>query len=169
MKKYFRHIVLLLVASAFLHSCFKDVVTYTDFNIAVYDQSVADGEITPSPQVETYAYYVDTTEWSVLSYEDALERRITNKTTGEVKSQPDVEGSFDAALAYPASIRLEQPISMMVLVNPALRLYAYRKYELPENLPSVDTKLYMASWRKSHSSSGWFIRNDFYEEESAEN
>jgi hypothetical protein len=138
------------------------VVSYTDFNIAVYDQSVADGEIQPSTAVETYAYYVDTTEWSVLSYEDALAHRITNKTTGEVLSTPDVVGTFDASLPYPASIRLEQPISMMVLVNPSLKLYAYRKYELPVNLPAVDTKLYMASWRMSHSSSGWMIRNDFY-------
>ncbi|MBQ6581118.1 MAG: hypothetical protein IIX32_03870 [Alistipes sp.] len=162
MIKCFRYIVLLVVGAASLHSCFKDVVSYTDFNIAVYDQSVADGEIQPSTAVETYAYYVDTAEWSVLSYEDALAHRITNKTTGEVLSTPDVVGTFDASLPYPASIRLEQPISMMVLVNPSLKLYAYRKYELPVNLPAVDTKLYMASWRMSHSSSGWMIRNDFY-------
>lgn len=162
MIKCFRYIVLLVLGAASLHSCFKDVVSYTDFNIAVYDQSVADGEILPSTAVETYAYYVDTTEWSVLSYEDALAHRITNKTTGEVLSTPDVVGTFDASLPYPASIRLEQPISMMVLVNPSLKLYAYRKYELPVNLPAVDTKLYMASWRMSHSSSGWMIRNDFY-------
>ena len=162
MIKCFRYIVLLVLGAACLHSCFKDVVSYTDFNIAVYDQSVADGEIQPSTAVETYAYYVDTTEWSVLSYEDALAHRITNKTTGEVLSTPDVVGTFDASLPYPASIRLAQPISMMVLVNPSLKLYAYRKYELPVNLPAVDTKLYMASWRMSHSSSGWMIRNDFY-------
>ena len=162
MIKCFRYIVLLVLGAASLQSCFKDVVSYTDFNIAVYDQSVADGEIQPSTAVETYAYYVDTTEWSVLSYEDALAHRITNKTTGEVLSTPDVVGTFDASLPYPASIRLEQPISMMVLVNPSLKLYAYRKYELPVNLPAVDTKLYMASWRMSHSSSGWMIRNDFY-------
>jgi hypothetical protein len=162
MIKCFRYIVLLVLGAACPHSCFKDVVSYTEFNIAVYDQSVADGEIQPSTAVETYAYYVDTTEWSVLSYEDALAHRITNKTTGEVLSTPDVVGTFDASLPYPASIRLEQPISMMVLVNPSLKLYAYRKYELPVNLPAVDTKLYMASWRMSHSSSGWMIRNDFY-------
>ena len=145
-----------------MHSCFKDVVTYTDYNMAVYNQSVGDGEITPATELEPYAYYVDTTEWSVLSYEDAVARRITNKTTGEVLSQPDVEGTFDATLPYPASLRLEQPISMLVVVNPTLRLYAYRKYELPINLSSVDTKLYMASWRATHSSSGWLIKNDFY-------
>ena len=169
MMKRLKHIAFVVLGAVLLHSCFKDVVSYTDFNIAVYDQSVADGEILPSTAVETYAYYVDTTEWSVLTYEDALARRITNKTTGEVRSTPDVEGTFDVALPYPASVRLEQPISMLVLVNPMLRLYAYRKYELPINLPAVDTKLYMASWRGTHSSSGWLVKNDFFKAESEEN
>ena len=163
MKKIFlKHIALFIFGGLLLHGCFKDVVNYTSFNTAVYGQQEADGEITLAQNIEAYAYYVDTTEWSVLSYEDALAHRITNKTTGEVLSTPDVVGTFDASLPYPASIRLEQPISMMVLVNPSLKLYAYRKYELPVNLPAVDTKLYMASWRMSHSSSGWMIRNDFY-------
>ena len=169
MMKRLKHIAFVVLGAVLLHSCFKDVVSYTDFNIAVYDQSVADGEFTPAMAVETYAYYVDTTEWSLLTYEDALARRITNKTTGEVRSTPDVEGTFDAALPYPASVRLEQPISMLVLVNPTLRLYAYRKYELPINLATVDTKLYMASWRGTHSSSGWLVKNDFYKAESEEN
>ena len=169
MMKRLKHIAFVVLGAVLLHSCFKDVVSYTDFNIAVYDQSVSDGEFTPATAVETYAYYVDTTEWSVLTYEDALARRITNKTTGEVRSTPDVEGTFDVALPYPASVRLEQPISMLVLVNPTLRLYAYRKYELPINLATVDTKLYMASWRGTHSSSGWLVKNDFYKAESEEN
>lgn len=169
MMKRLKHIAFVVLGAVLLHSCFKDVVSYTDFNIVVYDQSVADGEFTLATAVETYAYYVDTTEWSVLTYEDALARRITNKTTGEVRSTPDVEGTFDVALPYPASVRLEQPISMLVLVNPTLRLYAYRKYELPINLATVDTKLYMASWRGTHSSSGWLVKNDFYKAESEEN
>lgn len=162
MIKCFRYIVLLVLGAACLHSCFKDVVSYTDFNIAVYDQSVVDGEIQPSTAVETYAYYVDTTEWCIRSYDDAVARRITNKTTGTVLTEPDVLGTFDPSLAFPASVRLEQPVSMLVVVNPTLRLYAYRKYDLPINLASVDTKLYMASWRASHSSSGWRVVNDFY-------
>lgn len=169
MMKRLKHIAFVVLGIVLLHSCFKDVVSYTDFNIAVYNQTVADGEITPATEVEIYAYYVDTTEWSVPTYEDALARRITNKTTGEVRSTPDVEGTFDASLPYPASVRLEQPISMLVLVNPTLRLYAYRKYELPENLASVDAKLYMASWRGTHSSSGWLVKNDFYVAENADN
>lgn len=161
-KNFLKHIALFIFGGLLLHGCFKDVVTYTDYNIAVYDQSASDGQITPSLEVETYAYYVDTTEWCIRSYDDAVARRITNKTTGTVLTEPDVLGTFDASLAYPASVRLEQPVSMLVVVNPTLRLYAYRKYELPVNLASVDTKLYMASWRASHPSSGWRVVNDFY-------
>ena len=162
MKLRIKHIAIVLVLGAALQSCFKDVITYTDYRIAILNQTTSGGQTTPATLIDSYAYYVDTTEWSVLSYEDALAHRITNKTTGEVLSTPDVVGAFDASLPYPASIRLEQPISMMVLVNPSLKLYAYRKYELPVNLPAVDTKLYMASWRMSHSSSGWRVVNDFY-------
>ena len=161
-RTFIKHIALLIFGALFMHSCFKDVVTYTDYNIAVYDQSVADGQIVPSPAVETYAYYVDTTEWSILSYDDAVAHRITNKTTGAVLTEPDALGTFDSALPYPASVRLEQPTSMLVVVNPTLRLYAYRKYVLPENLAEINAKLYMAAWRPTHSSSGWTVVNDFY-------
>lgn len=145
-----------------MQGCFKDVVSYTDYRICVYDQSVSNGEFTRSTELETYAFYVDTTEWTVKSYEDAVARRITNKTTGETKTTPDAEGTFSAEEEYQASVRLESEISMLVLVNPTLKLYAYRKYKLPVNLPVVDTKLYMASWRPSHPSSGWLIKNEFY-------
>lgn len=145
-----------------MQGCFKDVVSYTDYRICVYDQSVSNGEVTRSTELEAYAFYVDTTEWTVKSYEDAIARRITNKTTGETKTTPDSEGTFSAEEEYQVTVRLESEISMLVLVNPTLKLYAYRKYKLPVNLPVVDTKLYMASWRPSHPSSGWLIKNEFY-------
>ena len=162
MKKSLIYIICLVACVTLLQGCFKDVVSYTDYRICVYDQSVSNGEFTRSTELETYAFYVDTTEWTVKSYEDAIARRITNKTTGETKTTPDAEGTFSAEEEYQASVRLESEISMLVLVNPTLKLYAYRKYKLPVNLAVVDTKLYMASWRASHSTSGWLIKNDFY-------
>lgn len=162
MKTGLIYIICLVACVTLLQGCFKDVVSYTDYRICVYDQSVSNGEFTRSTELETYAFYVDTTEWTVKSYEDAVARRITNKTTGETKTTPDAEGTFSSEEEYQASVRLESEISMLVLVNPTLKLYAYRKYKLPVNLPVVDTKLYMASWRASHSTSGWLIKNDFY-------
>lgn len=62
------------------------------------------------------------------------------------------------------SMVLQQALSMIVVVNPELKLYAYRSYELPENLESVATKLYMCSWRRTYASSGWVVVNQFYVE-----
>lgn len=146
-----------------LQGCFKDVVEYTDFRISVYDQTESNGEFVRSTDLETYAFYVDTTEWTVKSYEDAVARRITNKTTGKTQTEPDAIGEFYADDEYQVTIRLESEMSMIVVVNPTLKLFAYRNYKLPINLPAVDTKLYMASWRQSHSVAGWRVVNNFYE------
>ncbi len=165
MRKIFRNIALLIFVGGLFQGCFKDVVTYTNFNIAVQNQTTSNGALTPATELSSYAFYVDTTEWTILSYEDALAARITNKTTGQSLTEPDVRGSFDSAAPYQVSMRLEAPLSMLVVVNPELRLYAYRNYQLPVNLEQVDTKLIFSSWRASHSSSGWQIENDFYTEE----
>ena len=162
MKKSLRYIVCLLAIVPMLQGCFKDVIHYTDYRIAAYEQTESNGEFTHSTNLETYAFYVDTTERKAASYEDALPRRITNKTTGKTLTEPDAVATFNADEEYQVTIRLEAETSMLVTINPTLKLFAYRKYILPENLPAVDTKLYMASWRPSHSISGWRIVNDFY-------
>ena len=162
MKRSLRYIVCLLAVVPMLQGCFKDVINYTDYRIAAYDQTESNGEFERSTDLETYAFYVDTTQWTVKSYEDALARRITNKTTGKTLTEPDAIGEFYADEEYQVTIRLEAETSMLVCVNPTLKLYAYRKYQLPINLPTVDTKLYMASWRPSHPMSGWRVVNDFY-------
>ena len=163
MKRSLKYIVCIMAFMPLLQGCFKDVVEYTDFRISVYDQTESNGEFVRSTDLETYAFYVDTTQWTVKSYEDALARRITNKTTGKTQTEPDAIGEFYADDEYQVTIRLESEMSMIVVVNPTLKLFAYRNYKLPINLPAVDTKLYMASWRQSHSVAGWRVVNNFYE------
>ena len=144
--------------------CFKSVVAYTRYTMAIYNQTEESGAYSRARDIESYAFYVDTTEWRVASYEDALNRTITNKTTGEQLSVPDVLGEFNSSKEYSMSMVLQQEISMIVVVNPELKLYAYRSYELPVNLESVLTKLYMCSWRRTYTSSGWVVVNQFYVE-----
>ena len=144
--------------------CFKSVVAYTRYTMAIYNQTEESGAYSRAREIESYAFYVDTTEWRVASYEDALNRTITNKTTGEQLSVPDVLGEFNSSKEYSMSMVLQQEISMIVVVNPELKLYAYRSYELPVNLESVLTKLYMCSWRRTYTSSGWVVVNQFYVE-----
>ena len=43
-----------------LVGCFKSVVTYTRFDIAVYRQLAPDGDFLRARNLDTYAYYVDT-------------------------------------------------------------------------------------------------------------
>lgn len=160
--RYIRAITILLVAWVAV-GCFKDTVGYTDFRIAVYSQAGKDDDFVRAEDVSAYAYYVDTTEWAIRSYDDALIGRITNKVTGEVREQPDVWGELNTSDEYQISLIINQNISMLVLLNPELKLYAYRKYQLPENLPRVDTKIYMAGWKPSQAASGWRVVNQFYQ------
>lgn len=145
-----------------LHGCFKDTVSYTRFQLAIYDQADADGPFNKAQSIDSYAFYVDTTEWYIASWEDAVAHRITNKLSGQTLDTPDVVGEFDAEAEYQATLQVEQQTSMLVVVNPELKLYAYRKYELPENLADIYAKLYMAAWRPTHLSSGWSVVNRFY-------
>lgn len=170
MRRFFSIAVVALVAAMTLWGCFKEVVGYTYYNIAVYDQPTQNG---PTPRVEevfSYAYYVDTTQWRIASWEDAEAARITNKETGETREMPDEIGEFMPGEDFPVSIFINKEISMLVVVNPAKKMYAYRKYTLPINLAKVDTKLYFASWKRSHMASGWQIVNpDFGKTPPADN
>ena len=169
MKRFIRNTTLLVVTALALHSCFKDTVSYTRFNLAVYDQVDSEAAFSHAEELDTYAFYADTTEWYIASWEDAVAHRITNKTSGQTLDMPDVVGEFNPEEQYQTTLLVEQPVSMLVVVNPALKLYAYRKYELPENLPDIYAKLYMAAWRPTHNSSGWIVVNRFYaDEQSAE-
>lgn len=155
-------IITAIILSSLFCGCFDDVIDYTDYNTAIYEQATTDGSFIHAQHVETYAFAADTNEWKIASYEDAVAHRITNKKTGEVKSDPDAFGAFNSSQEYQSSIRLEAPISMIVMVLPNSEIYAYRNYELPENLDHVDTKLYIALWRQSHNSAGWRIVNEGY-------
>lgn len=155
-------IITIALLSTLMCGCFEDVIDYTIFNTAIYCQKSNDGSYLHATEVETYAYNVDTTEWKIASYEDAVAHRITNKLTGEIKSEPDIYGSFNPSQEYQSSIRLDAPISMIVMVCPQSQIYAYRRYELPENLEQVLTKFYIATWRPTHSIGGWRVINEFY-------
>ena len=162
MKRAISILIVVAAAASLLCGCFKQVVAYTVLNVAIYEQSEQDGPTPRAKDIISYAYYVDTVDWHIASWDDALVGRVTNQTTGEVLSAPDVIGEFNSTADYQMSIELNQKISMVVAVNPEIKMYAYRKYELPINLDHVDAKLYMSTWKRSHTNSGWWVVNPFY-------
>lgn len=162
MKRFFSIALATAALTMTLWGCFKEVVGYTYYNIAVYEQTEQNGKTPRVEEVFAYAYYVDTTEWRIASWEDAKAGRITNKETGAIKEVPDEIGEFTPGEDFPVSIFINKEISMLVVVNPAQKMYAYRKYALPINLAKVDTKLYFSAWKRSHTASGWQIMNPFF-------
>ncbi|MBR2331090.1 MAG: hypothetical protein IKA38_01220, partial [Alistipes sp.] len=120
------HLVVALAVGLYCVGCFKSTVGYTIFRTAVFIQSTDKGDYVKARDLYTYAYYVDTTDWKVASYEDACNKIITNKLTGERREMPDVYGEMNPSNEYQLTMVINRPMTMMILVDPENKVYAYR-------------------------------------------
>ena len=161
-----RYIALLLCATLALSGCFKEEKQGTLMRIALWQQESSDAEITKaSSGIESYAFHVAKgTKWEVKSWEDALERKITNKERpAEVLTEPEAIGTFDAEAEYQIALDLWSTHTFIVVVDTENRVYATRLYDTPMNLPEVFTQLHIYAWRKTGTANGWDVVNPFYE------
>lgn len=148
-------------------SCFKDEKYDTLMRIAIYSQNVSDDPIMKADcDIESYAFNVVLKDnWEVKTWEDALERRITNvDRPAETLTTPDVVGVYDPLSEYQVTMQLTSPVVFMVVVDKTNKIYAYREYEVGLNLPEVLTHLHMYAWRKTGSANGWTVVNPFPDE-----
>lgn len=144
--------------------CFKEEKQGTRMRIALYSQNVEEDPILrTTSDIEGYAFWVGKgTNWEVKTWEDALERRITNvDRPSEVLTQPDVEATYDVNAEYQLTYELWATHAFMVVVDKTNRIYATRFYETPMNLPVVTTQLHLYAWRKSGKANGWDVINPF--------
>ncbi len=155
-----------MVVLTTLTGCFKDENQGTAMCIAVYSQNVNDDPIMKATDLEAYAFWVEKSDkWEVSSWEDALARRITNvDNPTESRTTPDEIALFDPEAEYQIRLELWSMYTFAVVVDKANKLYAYRSYETPMNLPEVYTQLHMYAWRKSSSANGWSVINPFPDE-----
>ena len=157
-----------MVAALSLTSCFKDEVQGTMFRIEVYSQNVSTDPITHSEsELEVYAFYVKKGEkWQVASWQDALDRRITNTNKpSEVLDTPDVIGTCDLTAEYQLCLDLKAKYTALVVVDLTNRIYAYRDYETPMNLSDTYAQLHLYAWKKDGSANGWTFVNPFPDED----
>jgi hypothetical protein len=165
--KHLTKILTLATIALCLTSCFKEEKQGTLLKIAVYSQNVSDDPITKTTtEIESYAFHVpEKSKWEVLSWEDALECRITNsERRSEQRNNPDIIGTFDAEAEYQVELGVWSHTVFMVVVDRTNKLYATRLYETPMNLPVTYTQLHLYAWRKSGAANGWNVTNPFPDE-----
>ena len=165
MKRSLRYIVCLLAVVPMLQGCFKDVVEYTDYRIAAYEQTESNGEFLRSTDLETYAFYVDKgTKWEVKTWDDALNHVITNKDNANlVLTTPDVYGIYDNSAEYQITLELWSQYTFIVVVDKTNKIYATRFYETPVNLAEVMVQLHLYAYKKSGTANGWDMTNPYPE------
>lgn len=158
----------LLVVALSLTSCFKDEVQGTMLKIEVYSQNVSEDPIMHSTsELVAYGFNVGKGEkWMVASWQDALDMKITNTNNpSEVKTNPDVLGTWDPTAECQLSLDLRAKYTSIVVVDLTNRVYAYRDYDTPMNYPETPIKLHLYAWKKDGSANGWSFVNPFPDEE----
>ena len=161
-------ILILLVALVACTGCFKDEKQGTRLRIELSSQNVEDDPILKTTSdVEGYAFYVPKgTKWEVKTWEDALDRRITNSDKpAEVLTEPDVMATYDIEADYQLTFELWSHFTFLVVVDKTNRIYATRLYETPMNLPETYAHLHLYAWRKSGTANGWDVTNPFPDED----
>ena len=138
-----------IVAMAVLVGCFKTESYTTQIIIKAQVQSENQGSLAPLSGVKAYACVADTVEWGFTSYDDALNGKWTNKTTGEilspmVSSEPIiVEGLSDCVAMTTENL----PELLLLAVDNVNEMYAYSNYTVGLNLPQTYLSLTFLPWR----------------------
>ena len=147
--------------------CFKDEKQGTRLRIELCSQNVeSDPVMRTTSDIEGYAFYVPKgSKWQVNTWEDALDRRITNSNKpGEVLTEPDVYATYDIEAEYQLTFELWSHYTFLVVVDKTNRIYATRFYETPMNLPETLAHLHLYAWRKTGTANGWDVTNPFPDE-----
>lgn len=157
-----KKIVLIIVAALSLTSCFKKVGFETELVLYPKVQPTSKDDFAVAQGVTAYAYYVSSEDWKVLSYEDAVAKIITNDVSGATKNEPNVEAEPYATEENPIDElgRLKMKTSkqhlLLVAVYPTAEMFAYRHYEVGENLPVTTMKFHFRPWKSvEYVDSGW--------------
>ena len=156
--KIYAKIALVALAMIMLSGCFKKVTTNTTLIVKTLIEEISGGDDVAAKEVVAYAYYTGTTDWTVASYEDAVQGIITDPSGTERRTTPDVvaspferEGSTNSYVAMP----LDQSPAMIVIAVPEVRMYAYSFRTLEaENLPQTYITLIFHSWKTKQYTEG---------------
>ena len=157
-----------VVCGVFATGCLKG---YNGDVVYVLKPLVSDGSYNEDVEryITAYAFNADTLHWTVASYEDALAKRITEKSTGRTQtsplavSSPFVESVSDGHYSVSMTLPPDRTL-MLVVVDTELKQYGYRQQKLTEGLTSIfETVIFYTSRNALRYKAGqWLMCNDFY-------
>lgn len=163
--RYITRIFVAIVALVIVAGCFKEERQGTRLLVELWSKNVESEEATKTvSEIEGYAFYIKKgSKWSVETWEDALDRRITNtENPSEQLTTPDVIADYDTQSEYQLSYELwDAEQTFLVVVDKTNRVYATRSYETPMNLPVTYTQLHLYAYKKSGPANGWDMVNPF--------
>ena len=169
MKKHkFKILTFVAVAAALAGTgCFKSIGYETFYVLRPWAQEGTVKTPIPREDMLAYAFDADTTEWSVLSYEDAVAGIITSRRTGE-KLRPIAQGEpyeIDGNENWLA-MQLNGPRFLILAVDQSNRLYGFTEQAIGENLPQmhVSVTFYPKEKGRRFLKGKWIMCNDFYTE-----
>ena len=106
------------------------------------------GEIAPHAGVKAYVYAVDTTDWRIASYEDALAGVLTSKEDpAEQLATPDYTAEADGDRLR---MTVTDDLLMAVAVDPETRIYGYAKQTLLPGGAPVEATVTFCPWRTEY-------------------
>ena len=163
MTRVLNRAIVLIMAAVTLTSCFKDEVQGTLFNIQVYSKNVSKDDPTKTlTELRAYAFNIEkNSNWTIESWEDALDGRIVNTDNGKVLTEIDVLGTWDQSAEYQLSLDLKAETVFMVVVDIENKIYATRRYDTPINWPVTNTILHIYACNKSGKATNWDMVNPF--------
>lgn len=169
MKKHkFKILTFVAMAAALAGTgCFKSIGYETFYVLRPWAQEGTVKTPIPREDMLAYAFDADTTEWNVLSYEDAVAGIITSRRTGE-KLRPIAQGEpyeIDGNENWLA-MQLDGPRFLILAVDRSNRLYGFTEQAIGENLPQmhVSVTFFPNEKGKRYEKGKWIMCNDFYEE-----
>lgn len=149
--KFYTKITLVAFAAIMLCGCFKSVTTNTTLVVKTLIEEKSGEDDVAAKEVVAYTHYVSPGNWTVASYEDALQGIITDTVTLERRTTPNVTAEpfeRESSTNSYVSMQLDQSPAMVVVVVPEVRMYAYSFRTLEaENLSHTYVTLIFHSWK----------------------
>lgn len=117
-----------------------------DLYINSRTQAASDAPIERLDDVVAFAYYGDTLDYSLRSYEQAVSGYVT--TSKEEQTRPaDTEGTYSPEEGRITFRGLSQPVTFVVVCDTRNRIYGYYQQTISKGLDNVFVTFTSAPWR----------------------